>query len=103
MLKKFEYNLNQKKAFLTVFVISFFLPNFDLTIRADHLVVYILLLIFLFIFFFHFFQNSNNLKTATTFVKNNSFSAIEVFLFISVMICLFLSTINFFFPIFLNF
>lgn len=94
MLKKFEYNLNQKKTFLSIFAISFFLPNFDLTIRADHFAVYIFLLIFLFIFFSQIFQNSNNLKIATIFVKNNSFIATEVFLFISVIICLFLSTIN---------
>ena len=94
MLKKFKYNLNQKKAFLGIFVISFFLPNFDLTIRADHFVVYIFLLIFFFLFFFQIFQNSNNLKIATIFVKNNSFIATEVFLFISVVICLFLSIIN---------
>jgi len=93
MLKKFEFNLNQKNFFLSIFVISFFLPNFDLTIRADHFAVYI----FLLISFFYIFLGSFNLKIATIFVKNNNFIVIELFLFILVIICLFLSTINFIF------
>lgn len=97
MLKKYKNYFNFKLLLTKIFAISFFLPNFDVPIRFDHLVSYTFITIFSFICFFAIYKNRYNFKIIVINIKKNIHLAIGVLLFISVLICLILSTSNLYF------
>lgn len=93
MLKKYKNYFNFKLLLIKIFVISFFLPNFDVPVRFDHLVSYAFITIFSFICFITIYKNRYNFKLIVINIKKNIHLSIGMLLFIAVLICLTLSTI----------